>query len=858
MTYQDKTVYPCASVVKADFFNLLDTYADAIFFPLLREVCFAQEGHRLEFDKQGKLHRSGVVLNEMKGAYSSLDDFAADQAFRSLFSQHPYCYDSGGEPNEIIKLSYQELLDFHRRYYCPQNCILILYGDIPADETLSFLDRQFLHSFPDASPNSTTVELILYRHQPTRKCYQLPGDDNDNQLPILSVSWLLPALTDSRQLYSWLLVDEILLGHDAAPLRQALLDSELGKTVTSNSGLEANLRQAVFVCGLRDSNADHLSAFVQLVEKTLQQVIENGIATTALQAALRKLEFRQREIKGGFPFGLRLSLTALRGWFYGQTIFDSLEFEQNFSWLQQQPSDYFVDLIRQHLVENRHRSEIVVSSSKRQQPQPCDVVPQQLSVAEQQQIKKINADLQLLQNNPDSPEALSNLHFLQRQDIPLELMPLRIEQGSHCGFSWYSHPIFTNGISYLQLHCNFTQLHYSQLPELAIFANCLTELGTAKLGHQQLLEELSLHSGYCYAKPSSFRPIGGHDVSNRCTLKAAFLPQQRQQLQSLLEDILLNCRWNNRHRLEQLVKISSSDFKESLLMKGHRYAVLRSASHLSPLAHVQEQLDGLAQLLALEQWQQEETAVLAEKLNALQQSMLQHQPLIAAIDEQHQITDYCHWLQGWWPATALPATTYPLTIANLSDCQSEGFILPAQVGYTGLSLPGVDYQHPLAPALAVLAHVLSTVYLWEKVRMARGAYGSGASHSGLTRVFSFFSYRDPKADSTAEVFYNSLLFARDGLPHEEVDKAVVALGGRELHPLSPAQEAAKALHFLEIGLDESSRQQWRQRLLAVSVTEVQQAAEILLNNWPQRRLVVLAGKEMLERIKPDKVVKLPG
>ncbi|MDC7127329.1 MAG: insulinase family protein, partial [Spirochaetales bacterium] len=44
MTYPDKTVYPAASTVEKDYFNLMSVYADAVFFPLLREEIFLQEG----------------------------------------------------------------------------------------------------------------------------------------------------------------------------------------------------------------------------------------------------------------------------------------------------------------------------------------------------------------------------------------------------------------------------------------------------------------------------------------------------------------------------------------------------------------------------------------------------------------------------------------------------------------------------------------------------------------------------------------------------------------------------------------------------------------------------------------------
>jgi Zn-dependent M16 (insulinase) family peptidase len=149
MTYPDKTVYPASSTVKADLFNLMSVYADAVFFPLLKEEHFRQEGHRLERGADGEAQIAGVVYNEMKANYSTHDDIAWDKVIRSVFPDTPYAWDSGGDPREIPSLRYSYFRDFHRRYYHPSNCRIFLYGDIPSEEYLEFLDRK-------CSPGSPT------------------------------------------------------------------------------------------------------------------------------------------------------------------------------------------------------------------------------------------------------------------------------------------------------------------------------------------------------------------------------------------------------------------------------------------------------------------------------------------------------------------------------------------------------------------------------------------------------------------------------------------------------------------------------------------------------------------------------
>lgn len=49
-TSSDWTAYPFATQNTTDYFGLLDVYLDAVFFPKLDHLSFAQEGHRLEYD----------------------------------------------------------------------------------------------------------------------------------------------------------------------------------------------------------------------------------------------------------------------------------------------------------------------------------------------------------------------------------------------------------------------------------------------------------------------------------------------------------------------------------------------------------------------------------------------------------------------------------------------------------------------------------------------------------------------------------------------------------------------------------------------------------------------------------------
>ena len=156
-TYPDKTLYPIASCNDQDFKNLMHVYMDAVLYPNIYkyEEIFKQEGWHYELDSpEAPIIYNGVVYNEMKGAFSSEESVLERFLMNSLFPDTTYGYESGGDPRDIPNLTYEDYLDFHRRYYHPSNSYIYLYGDMDVEERLQWMDSKYLKDFPAIQPNS--------------------------------------------------------------------------------------------------------------------------------------------------------------------------------------------------------------------------------------------------------------------------------------------------------------------------------------------------------------------------------------------------------------------------------------------------------------------------------------------------------------------------------------------------------------------------------------------------------------------------------------------------------------------------------------------------------------------------------
>ena len=168
MTYPDKTVYPVASCNDKDFQNLMHVYLDAVFYPNIykNESIFRQEGwhYELEGDNE-ELKVNGVVYNEMKGAFSSPDDVLEREIMNSLYPHTTYGCESGGDPEAIPELTYEEFLRLAALFAkCGVDTVRVTGGEPLVRKGVDYLVAQ-LKAIPGIRRVTMTTNGVLLAKQ---------------------------------------------------------------------------------------------------------------------------------------------------------------------------------------------------------------------------------------------------------------------------------------------------------------------------------------------------------------------------------------------------------------------------------------------------------------------------------------------------------------------------------------------------------------------------------------------------------------------------------------------------------------------------------------------------------------------
>jgi Zn-dependent M16 (insulinase) family peptidase len=861
MTYPDRTVYPVASQNLQDFYNLVDVYLDAVFHPLITPDVLKQEGWRYELeDPAGPLSYKGVVFNEMKGAYSSPDDRVNRISQQSVYPDNAYGVSSGGDPRDIPDLTYAQFKSFHERYYHPSNARLFFYGDDDPGRRLELLDA-CLSEFSRIEVDSA-VALQPRFSAIRRLTAPLPvGAAARGRQARVTVNWMFDEFTDRTTSLALVILEEILVGTPASPLRKALIDSGLGDGLTA-FGLSEHLRQPMFSVGLKGVDAENEAKIETLILETLGRLASEGIDPMTVEAAVNTEEFRLRENNSGsMPRGLLVLLRALNGWSHDRDPLTELAWEEPLKALKARLAGgerVFEELIARHLSNNRHRVTVLfapdpglVAREGAEERARLDRALAAMSADERETVIEQARALKLAQETPDSPEALALIPSLALKDLPVKNPAIPSEEGRLADARVFSHDLTTNGVVYLDVGLDLRALSADLLPYVGLFRRALLETGAAGQDFVQLSQRIGRHTGGIRAQTWTSSVMDGGDAAARLFLRAKATPDKATEALAILSDVLLEARLDNWERVEQLIREQKTALEAQLAPMGHVLAGLRLRASLCEADWAEEQIGGLSQLAFLRGLAEragrdgrEDALAALERIRGLlvNRSMMVCNVTASAADLRRFEPELARFL-GRLPSapgirSAWPEADFP---------RFEGLTIPAKVNYVakGANLYRLGFR-PGGAAL-VARQYLASAWLWEKVRVQGGAYGGFCNFDRRSGAFAFGSYRDPNLLQTLAAYDASAGFLRASpLDEAELTRSIIGAIGLIDAYLLPDAKGFVSLGRALTGDSEEGRQRMREEALGCTAADVRAFAEMLDAVAEKGRVVVLGSKDAID------------
>lgn len=840
MTYPDKTVYPVASCNDKDFQNLMHVYLDAVFFPnIYREKkIFLQEGWHYELeDKDADLTINGVVYNEMKGAFSSPDDLLERHITGSLFPDTTYAKESGGDPDEIPNLTYEDFLNFHKRFYHPSNSYIYLYGDMDMNEKLEYLDQAYLSQFDRIFPDSDIAV-----QSPFDQCryfsFAYPVTENEplEENSYLAYNMVIGDSLNREQYLAFQILDYALSSAPGAPLKQALLDGEIGKDIYSY--YESGIRQSYFSMVAKNANAEDSDRFVQIIEKELQRIADQGIDKKALLAGLNYYEFRCREADfGSYPAGLMYGLQMLDSWLYDETRpFTHIEAGDTYQKLREYvESDYYENLIREHMIANTHKSVIVLSPEKGLEEEREQKLQEQLAAYKaglsEEQLDELvlqTKELRIYQETPDTKEALMTIPLLEREDIKKEVEPLINEIRMLDDTVLLFHNIFTNHISYFRFIFDVKKVSLELFPYIGILKAVLGMVDTKAHSYGELFHEINIETGGIAPVTNFFTNAKNLDEC-RVTfeLKAKTLDYNLTRAVELVEEIILGSVFQDEKRLYEIIAELKSHLQGYMISSGHSVAAGRAMSYFSRPAAIQERLNGMPfyQLIDdLEKNFDDKKTDLIEKLELIVHYIFRPENLILDYTGDEKYLDKFMVLANQVKNALYQDEIQESPFTIVPEKLNEGFMSASAVQYVCRAGNFIKKGLSYTGALRILKVLMSYEYLWQEVRVKGGAYGCMCSF-GKSGDCYFVSYRDPELAETVSVFEKAADFIAgfDGDEREMTQYIIGAVSELDT-PLNPAAKGLRSMSAWMTNQTEEDFRREREELLNATAEDIRALA----------------------------------
>jgi presequence protease len=847
-TSSDWTAYPFASQNKKDFNNLLDVYLDAVFFTRLDELDFLQEGHRLEFKEadnpDSELEYKGVVFNEMKGAMSSPVSVLWQEVSKYLYPTSTYHYNSGGEPQDIPDLSYQQLLDFHKTHYHPSNAVFMTFGDIPVFEHQEKFEQQALRHFDRldvkiaVKPEKRYLAPVIVEEA---YAYDAVGDDSSKDKTHHVMSWLLGPCTSLDDMMKANLLSQVLLDNSSSPLRQSLEKTDLGSAPSPLCGLEDSNYEMCFLCGIEGSTRDNAEAFEDLVLGVLNDVANNGVPHEKVEAVLHQLELSQREVGGDhYPFGLQLILNGLTAAIHRSDPASLLNLDPVIESLREDIKDpeFIKNLVKDLLLDNQHRVRLTLRpdetlSQRKEQAEKAALaaIRSAMTETDEQQVMEQAKLLQQRQTQVDDPELLPKVGL---NDVPAEIKIPEATRRTIAGTDSTIYEQGTNGLVYHEIICELPELDEDELAVLPFFTSCLTELGCADKDYLQMQEWQSSVSGGVHAS-HSIRAYTDDEQKVRAYFffSGKALSRNNKKLAELMLAMLDDVRFDEDDRLVELIRQMRARRERSVTGSGHTLAMTAAASGLSPVALLKHQFSGLAAIKTIKSLDDshsarasvEATARIFKSIHGKIRTAAHSYMLTLEADKvDAAITDF---EQVWQPKAF--ETVNPFSLASVREQRKQMWVANTQVNFCAKAYPTVTMEHPDAAALSVLGGFMRNGYLHTAVREQGGAYGGGAMHDPNIAAFKFFSYRDPRLTETLDDFDRAIDWVLENA-HEQrqLEEAILGVIGSMDKPGSPAGEASAAFHNELHGRSREKLQQFRQRVLEITIDDLKKVTDTYL------------------------------
>lgn len=852
MTFPDKTLYPVSSRNDKDFMNLMSVYMDAVFHPAIytNPNIFYQEGwhYEIRHEEDTPIYK-GVVLNEMKGAFSSVDETIIDELNRMLFPDNCYQYVSGGDPEHITDLSYESFIETHQKFYHPSNARVWLDGTLDINEVTKFINDEYFSQYEKEEMDFSIPNQVEREAQHHTVQYELSKDESKEHRTQIALARIVSSYDQPLKNLAWGLLSTILVSSNESELKKAIIEQDLGEDVELD--IYDGIQQPWIVMCVRNTDAEKYDEVMQAIKKCAEGLIENGLDHDAILATLNQLEFKYREKHE--PAGVMFAQRALETWLYDGDITQGFSLNPVFKELCKKVDEgYFEELLKEFFLSD-HLSTVVAVPSYTLSQERVEKEEAKLKEAKdswKEDVSKyiaLNQTLDNWQATADTEEQLATLPKLTKEDISKDPIVYPYEVIRKYGVDVVLHPAEDSGITYLNFYFNLAGITVDHLPSLGFLASLFTNLPTKNKTVEQIQSAIRKDLGGLSFFLDAYSPTGVHDSCIPLLgISASCLKENTEKAIDLMLEIAKETVFDP-EKILPLLKQDNESFRQGLLANGQSIAMRRCAAHNSAEGVFREYVGGYESGIYeknLEKNFEKEIDTFIQECELYQEVLFSKARCTASITGEDQLSFVEKFVDGLYNVDAQPAKMhYPL----LKD-KKEFIQITGGVSYSAINQNIEETGGKYSPKLNVLSHLLTYDYLWNEVRVKGGAYGTGFAVNQNGNIGAY-SYRDPDVTNAINAYKHVYeRVASLAASNEDLTQMIIGTIASSEPLLSPLSKVRVADRFYFTNVTYEDRKNNRKAIIETTGEELSTYADVFKKALDEGCICVVGNEETYTKL----------
>lgn len=785
MTYPDKTVYPVSSENDKDFFNLTDVYLDAVFNPQVinKKEILDQEGWHYVMEDGKITGISGVVYNEMKGALTDPDELVYDDFISYLYKNSPYQYESGGDPAEIYKLSFDEFKEFYKNHYHPSNAYIYFYGDLDIDFYLDHLDKEYLSNYEYKNLDFNIEVPSNQYNKIIESTY--PASRLDESSDYLVYGFLTKENTDTKYYLTLLILLSALFHMDSSKIRNQIYEQIDPEDFTARVGY--GVRSSI-ILQAQKTDASKLDRFIQIIENGLKEA-SKGMNKESLKSAFSIFEYGQREQL----ISVMRGLTYFLMWSFEKPVFESFKIVDYLDELRDLiDTDYYENFIRDNFIDNPTKLIYIAKPSTKyteeKQAELKSYIENLNSTMTKEKLELIRTDLERLdihQNKKDNEEEKATIPVLNIKDVEthVEKTPREIVDDK---FKYVYHNIDTAGLIYTSLYFDVDHLSLDELRYLSLINDFMGSVDTNNLPYTQI-DDILFQNLSSPNFSNAFISINDKDSARLEKVSFTSTIETIEKSIDLIADFMFNSKFDNKKRIIELLRMRKSYFESTMYDNGHILAINRANSHIDENIMLKDELSGIGSYLFTKEvikQAQEDFDGFINKLNDIYKKIFTSNLEVNITGSRENFLKVKKLLNNKF--NSLDKKENKVKLDFIPKSYKEAIISGANVNYVAKSANIKELKSKFNGKIMLATTILSNPYLYELIRAKGGAYGAGLTIS-KNGLLSAYSYRDPNILKTIENFDKiSDLTKNIDISKRDFENQKISSMGSILRPKSPS------------------------------------------------------------------------